>query len=272
MAQKPHDPVATNKAFWDHIAPVHHNSYASIDELRSGGTGLDDIQLRELGDVHNKSVLHLQCHIGTDSISLERQGAHVTGVDFSTRSIEIAQQLNSELNATVAYICCDIYDLANHLDEKFDVVYTTQGVLTWLADIDRWGELVAHFLKPGGFLYLMDIHPIVYIFDNDTAHSLKIKFPYFASEPFFCQDEIADYSDPKHVSDHPTFEWIWTMSDIVNSLLKNNLSLAFLNEFHKLFYRGFTTMKKDGTGWWRLPRYDKKLPLMFTLKAVKPSM
>lgn len=266
------DPILTNKEYWDNLAPVHYRAYDNLKILRAGGNPLDDIQKKELGDISGKSVLHLQCHIGTDSVCLERLGATVTGVDFSEKSINIAKKLNGELDANVRYLCCDIYDLPSLLDEQFDVVYTSQGVLVWLRDIQRWGDLVAHFLKPDGFFYIMEIHPIIYAFENDGEDNIKLAHPYFADGPMYYDDEWPDYADPDFINTLPCYDWMWTLSDIVNSLLKNNLSLAFLNEFHKLFYRGFTTMEKDGTGWWRLPApLDKKLPLIFTLKAVKPS-
>jgi SAM-dependent methyltransferase len=266
------DPILTNREYWDHLAPVHYRAYDDIKRLRTGENPLDDIQKKELGDVRGKSVLHLQCHIGNDSICLERLGATVTAVDFSPASINIAKQLNEELGANVRFICSDIYDLPSILEKQFDVVYTSQGVLLWLRDIQRWGEIVAHFIKPGGFFYIMDTHPILFAFEDDEKNGIKLHHPYFTTGPAYWDDEWPDYADDSFINKKPCFDWTWTMSDIVNSLLKSNLSLAFLNEYHKLFYRGFTTMEKDGSGWWQLPApLHKKLPLSFTLKAVKPS-
>lgn len=155
-----------NQVFWDEIAPVHYKSY-DIEKLKQGKSLIDAIQKKEMGDVKDKSLLHLQCHIGTDSLSWAVEGAQVTGVDFSKESINIANKLKKILDLKAQFIESNIYDLPNTLKEKFDIVYTSQGVLTWLKDIKAWGKLISHCLKSGGIFYIMEIHPLVYIFDDD---------------------------------------------------------------------------------------------------------
>ena len=156
----------SNQAFWDEIAPVHYKSY-DIEKLKQGKSLIDEIQKKEMGDVKDKSLLHLQCHIGTDSLSWALEGAQVTGVDFSRESIKIADELKRALGLETRFIESNIYDLPNTLKEKFDIVYTSQGVLTWLKDIKEWGKLISHYLKHGGIFYIMETHPLLYIFGDD---------------------------------------------------------------------------------------------------------
>jgi len=165
-----------NQVFWDEIAPVHYKSY-DIEKLKQGKSLIDKIQKKEMGDVKGKSLLHLQCHIGTDSLSWVLEGAQVTGVDFSGESIKIANELKSALGLKAWFIESNIYDLPDTLKEKFDIVYTSQGVLTWLKDIKEWGKIISNHLKPGGIFYIMETHPLFYIFDDDKQVELKIKYP-----------------------------------------------------------------------------------------------
>src|SRR5690606_20725019 len=118
-------------------------------------------------NLKDKKVLHLQCHFGQDSISLARLGASVVGVDLSDKAIEQAQHIAQELNADARFICCDIYDLPKHLNEQFDIVFTSYGTIGWLPDLDKWASVIHHFLKPGGQFIFAEFHPVVWMFDND---------------------------------------------------------------------------------------------------------
>jgi 2-polyprenyl-3-methyl-5-hydroxy-6-metoxy-1,4-benzoquinol methylase len=139
-----------NRALWDEIAPVHAKAYKEVALLKRGGIALDEIELREIGDVTGKTLLHLQCHIGTDTLSWARQGAVVTGVDFSGESIACARQLGQELGLRATFVHANVYDLPTMLREQFDIVYTSRGVLCWLRDLDLWAQIVARSLKPDG--------------------------------------------------------------------------------------------------------------------------
>ena len=138
-----------------------------------------------MGEVRGKSLLHLQCHFGLDTLSWAREGAQVTGMDFSPEGIRIARGLAEELNIPARFICCDLYDLPEHLDETFDRVFTSYGVLCWLPDIPRWAQIVGHFLKPGGVFYIAEFHPFSNVFKNDGDEtSLELAYPYFNTEPW----------------------------------------------------------------------------------------
>jgi 2-polyprenyl-3-methyl-5-hydroxy-6-metoxy-1,4-benzoquinol methylase len=258
-----------NQLFWDEVAPVHFKSY-DIASLRKGISLIDEIQKKELYPVAGKELLHLQCHIGTDSISLAYDGAKVTAVDFSKVSIELAQQLDSELGTKVDFIQANIFDLKQKLNKKFDIVYTSKGVLPWIKDIKKWAALISYFLKPEGIFYLMEIHPFKPIFDDTLVAELKIKYSYFHNDaPLTWDDEYPDYADKGYIPKNKTYEWSWTISDIIGSLLDEGLQLILFREYDKLFFQGLPGMINDGHGWWYLDKYKNMIPYTFTLKAKK---
>jgi len=259
----------SNKKLWNELTGVHIRSYG-VDEFKKGKSTLDKIQLKEIGNVREKSLLHLQCHFGLDTLSWAREGAIVTGVDFSKKSIEYANQLKEELNINARFICCNIYDLRSHLDEKFDIVYTSQGVLCWLKDLEEWAKIIHHFLKPYGIFYIMEEHPIKNILEDAKKGKLEISYPYFHSkQPTKWDDDYPDYSDETYIPKNPSYEWQRSLSDVVNSLIKAGLRIEFINEFDKIFFKAFPGMKCDKESWWYLPDYRNKIPLMFTLRAKK---
>ncbi len=261
------DPEKVNLAHWDELAPVHLKSYP-LEPLRNGGVMLDSIQLREVGAVAGKTLLHLQCHIGSDTLSWVWLGATATGVDFSPASIDTAEQLRDELRLPCRFICCNVYDLPQRLDEQFDIVYASQGVLCWLRDIDEWGGLVARYLKPGGLFYIMDTHPLIQCFAPEPDAHLVQYTPYFNRQPTMYEAGGGDYSDGNYKSNNPACEWVWTLSDIVNSLIRAGLTIKALNEYDSLYYKAFPSMiPAEEPGWWRYPGIN--LPWTFTLSAIK---
>ena len=260
--------VKNNQMRWDEIAPIHEKSYGSVEILRGGGVNIDGIELSEVGDVTGKKMLHLQCHIGTDTLSWARRGAIVTGVDFSAVSLEIAQKLADELCLEARFIHSNIYDLRDNLDDHFDIVYTSAGVLCWLKDLTEWARIIHHFLKPGGFFFMMESHPILNIFDDGETETLKITRPYFHSnEPTYWDDDWPDYADGSYVPKTPSYEWTWPVSDILNSLINAGLVIESFNEHNRLFFKSLPMMKEMEDGWFNLPGFEDKLPLLFTVKA-----
>jgi SAM-dependent methyltransferase len=261
----------SNRALWDEIAPVHFNAYREVDILRRGGIALDELEVQEVGEVKGKTLLHLQCHIGTDTLSWARLGAIVTGVDFSPQSLAYARQLQQELGLDATFIESNIYDLPQVLDGQFDIVYTSRGVLCWLRDIDAWARIIAHYLKPGGPFYIMESHPLLNVLEETAPGQLSIVHPYFhRSEPTLWDDQSGDYADESYIAQHPSYEWDWTLSDIVSALLKAGLNLESFGEHDRLFDRRFPGMMECAPGWFQMPEYAGKLPLIFTLRAKKP--
>ena len=262
-----------NRALWDEMARVHVRAYREVQLLREGSEVLDEIELREVGDVRGKRLLHLQCHIGTDTLGWVRQGAMVTGVDFSAQSVACAEELRDELGLEATFIRSNVYDLPSLLREEFDIVYSSRGVLCWLRDLDEWARVVAGFLAPGGIFYLMESHPILNTLEENAPGLLSFANPYFhRPDPVCWEPGGFDYADPGHQLEHPSHEWTWTISDVVNALLKAGLELEFLNEYDRLFFHLFPGMTSDDGRWYRLPQYQGMLPLLFTLRARGPRL
>jgi len=269
----PHqDAEAKNRALWDEIAPVHLKAYQEVALLREGAEVLDEIELREVGDVRGKTMLHLQCYIGTDSLAWVRHGAIVTGLDFSRRSLDCAERLKRELGLEAKFVLANVYDARTALGGRFDVVYTSKGVLCWLRDLEEWGRIVAHFLNPGGTFYLMESHPILNSVEEGPPGELSFEYPYFhRDEPTVWDGDDPDYADGDYVPKNPSYEWNWTVSDIVGALVGAGLQLELLNEYGRLFFKRFPSMTTDDGRWFHLPKYAGKLPLLLTLRARKPA-
>ena len=261
--------IIENRELWNELTPIHERSeYYDVKGFKSGKSTLKPIELEELGDVSGKSLLHLQCHFGLDTLSWARLGARVTGVDFSDKAITLARSLSKELGIKANFVCSNIYDLPKALDGEFDIVFTSYGVLCWLPDLRRWGEVVAHFLKPEGAFYMVEDHSLLNIFETtEDGTGLKIAHSYFhATEPTKWQAEGSYASGSVKVS-HPSYEWTHSLSDVVNALIYAGLRIEFLHEFPVCAWQRFPFMKQDKDGWWRLK--DDNIPLTFSLRATK---
>ena len=255
-----------NRRLWNELTPVHVQAYP-VKEFLAGRCTLKPIEVAEVGDVRDRSLLHLQCHFGLDTLSWQRRGAIVAGVDFSDASIERARALSREAGLPARFIRASVYDLPAQLDEKFDIVYTSIGVLVWLADIQAWARVVARYLRPDGFFYMYEFHPFMHVFDS-RAKGLVVNASYFHSaEPTVYDDEGGDYADPGYVPENPSHEWQWTLGDIVSALTASGLQIDFLHEHPGTVEPRMPGMVLGGDGLWDLPDVHGRLPMMFSLKA-----
>jgi len=253
-----------NKKNWNGRVPAHLQSrFYDVVGFKRGETSLKKLEIKELGSVRNKSLLHLQCHFGQDTISWARLGAKSTGVDFSDKAIKVARDLARETGTQARFICSDIYDLPGVLKEKFDIVFASYGVFCWISDINRWMRVARSCLKPGGILYLMDDHPFASMFDKDGR---LILYPYFPGKPIKSLHG-GTYTDGD-LSDLPaTYEWSHTIGDIVNAVISNGMGIDFLHEFDFCAWKKFRTMKQGKNGFYTQGGTGNKLPLLFSLKA-----
>ena len=163
-----------NRRNWNERTPVHAaTEFDDVDGFKAGRMTLHDVERREVGDVDRKTLLHLQCHFGLDTMSWARLGATATGVDFSDAAIDLAKSLNDDLELHTRFIQSDVYDLPDVLDEEFDVVFTSYGVLVGLPDLDRWASVIHRMLRPGGTFYVVDFHPFLDAFEVSESGDVK---------------------------------------------------------------------------------------------------
>jgi 2-polyprenyl-3-methyl-5-hydroxy-6-metoxy-1,4-benzoquinol methylase len=269
--------VEANRRHWDEIAPIHRDSafYAEhLAELRAGGSRLHALEAAEVGDVRGKSLLHLQCHFGLDSLSWARLGATVTGIDFSVQAIAAAQGLASELGLTARFVVSDVYDLPSKLEGQFDIVFTSYGAITWLPDMERWARVAARFVKPGGFLYVAEFHPMFQVLDDAAGLTgPRLAYPYFESEPPVRSEVDGTYADlGAHVTNQLNFCFPHSLGEIVTSVIEAGLRLDFLHEFPYCTYPALPFMEQHDDGLWYLTQGHGQVPLLFSLKATKPPM
>ena len=260
--------LVTNRNNWNERAPVHAASaFYDVESFKKGRITLNEIERREVGDVAGKTFLHLQCHFGMDTMSWSRLGAKATGIDFSDAAIELARALNHEVGANARFIRSDVYALPDLLDEEFDVVFTSIGILSWLPDLDRWASIIHRFLRPGGAFYILDKHPLMGIFKESETGDLQPANNYFRHERFF-EGVRPTYTDGSPIAS-PTYEWQHSLGEIVTALTESGLAIQFLHEFHVSAYQVFPGMSRHNDGWWRLPKNNDLFPHLFSIKAVK---
>ena len=267
------DYLDANRKLWDDLTDLHAASkFYDMDGFIRGDNMLIDIDREEIGDVSGKSILHLQCHFGLDTLSLARMGAEVTGADFSEKAISLATSIAARLNISSRFVCCSLYDLPGHLTGEFDMVFSTAGVLCWLPDLRRWAEVIAHFIRKGGALYLREFHPFVGIFDDEApGKAPTLRYPYFPRESPMRFEDCGDYADPTDRTVRVSYEWSHSMESIINSLIEAGLRIEHLHEFPFSTYAShpFLVEDEEVKGRWRCPSPPGGLPLMFTIRAVK---
>lgn len=260
-----------NLEHWNEVTPIHAKSkFYDVQGFRAGKCTLMPLEREELGDVSGKTLLHLQCHFGLDTMSWARLGAKVTGVDFSDKAIGLARSLSRELGIPADFLCCNIYDLPQVLKGEFDIVFTSYGILCWLPDLKEWAKIIAHFLKPGGTFYIVEGHPFNTVFENErNTKDLKVRYSYFHSPKPTRWEPDGTYADKDAEVSTPSYEWVHPLGEVINSLISAGLKIEFVHEFPYWCEGYFPFMEKGEDGWWRLKGGKEIIPLMFSLKATK---
>ncbi len=258
--------IEINRALWDEKTRHHiASAFYKMDDFLAGATSLKDIELALLGDVKGKSVLHLQCHFGQDSLSLARMGAHVTGVDFSGEAIRKAEELNSQLGLNAQFICSDIYKLPEKLEGQFDIVYTSYGVLGWLPDMKEWARVVSTFLKPAGTFVLVEFHPVVWMFDNDFT---SIQYSYFNKEAIV-ETLSGTYANRDAAIQMTEIGWNHDLSEVMQNLLSAGLTITSFQEFDYSPFNCFRNTAEPIPGRFQINGLEGKIPMVYALKARK---
>jgi SAM-dependent methyltransferase len=276
----------TNRRWWDGVVPIHEASrgYDREGFLR-GEKPLCPVELAELGPrVSGKSLLHLQCHFGMDTLGWARLGARVTGLDFSEPALEAARRLSADSGIPGRFVHANVYDATQALEgETFDIVYTGIGALCWLPDVARWARTAAACLAPGGALYVYEGHPVLWSLQERDDDVLAIVHPYFElAEPQLWEGDTT-YTDGPKTSFRRNYMWNHGLGEIVSALLAAGLRLEFLREHREVPWRALPSMAPVGPGirgadgayasnrMWRLPERQRELvPLMYSLLALKP--
>lgn len=258
--------IEINKQSWNNRIDTHLKSeFYDLNGFLNGKTSLNDIELNLLGNIKGKSILHLQCHFGQDSISLSRLGADVTGIDLSDKAIESAKLISKKTDSNTTFICCDIYDLPNHLDKQFDIVFTSYGTIGWLPDLDKWAKIISKFLKPNGQFVFVEFHPIVWMFDDNFE---KIGYNYFNSGAIL-ETESGTYADKTADINQECVMWNHSLSEVINNLIKNGLKINSLDEFDYSPYNCFNKTIEIEHKKYRIEHLDNKIPMTYSILATK---
>lgn len=276
--------IESNRLNWDDRARLHARGATGyrLDRYRNDRSLLSDVvdfDRTYLGDISGLRVVHLQCHIGTDTLSLARLGADVVGLDQSGASLEAARELFASVDSAGTFVESNVYDAVEALGgEQFDLVYTGVGALNWLPDIARWGEVCAALVKPGGRFHIREGHPMAYAIDDtrdvdDTNESLRLKYPYFQTvEPLTFDDEMT-YVDTggealTHTRHH---EWNHGLGEVFTALTSPGLQVTTFDEHRFLDWKMIPNQIERDELFYLPDHQIDQCPMMFTMAAIKPA-
>ena len=256
-----------NKATWNEKVKVHSKSdMYDLEAFKKGKSSLMKYELESLGDVKGKSLLHLQCHFGQDTLSWSRLGAKCVGVDISDEGIKLAQQLNEELDLDAEFMCCNVLDTSDYIKEKFDIIFTSYGTIGWLPDLIPWAKMIAERMKKGGTFYIVEFHPIVWMFDYTSGKPI-MKYSYKQDEVIY-EEYKGTYANQSSNMISKEYGWNHGLGEIISSLTEAGLCIDYLKEHDESPYNVLPSLIKTKSGMYATN--DKLFPLIFELKARKP--
>lgn len=259
------DYIEINKKSWDNKVDIHVDSeFYDQASFLAGRNSLNEIELKLLGDISGKSILHLQCHFGQDSISMARMGAKVHGVDFSSKAIEKAEDASRLLAVDATFQCCDLYDLPSLLDEQYDIVFASYGVIGWHPELKTFSEIVNRYLKPGGRFVFAEFHPIMWMYDDALA---EITYSYFNSKPIE-EDEEGTYADKTADIKSKFITWNHSLSKFVEELLVTGMTLRSIKEYDYSPYACWSSCIKSDKGY-QIKEKEGLLPMVYSLVMEK---
>lgn len=255
-----------NKDSWNKRIKHHIKSgFYDVKGFLNGNSSLNEIELIMLGNIEGKSILHLQCHFGQDSISLARLGAKVTAIDLSDESIKTAIKLNKKTKTDVNFINCDVYSLPKHLDKKFDIVYSSYGTIGWLPNINTWAEIIAHFLKPKGQFIFVEFHPFIWMYDDDFKY---INYDYFNTKPIIETYE-GMYANENADLKQQYVMWNHGLAEVIMALMNKKIILEDFKEYDYSPYDFTKYTYKSEVNKFRIKGLTKKVPLVYRIKGIK---
>ena len=254
-----------NRSWWNERVPLHvAGDFYDVEGFKAGANTLRPFELEEVGDVSGRSLVHLQCHFGLDTLSWARLGAKVTGLDFSTPAVEAARSVAADTGLDAEFVGASVYDAPAALeDRRFDVVYTGLGALNWLPDIERWAQVIARLVASGGFLYLSEFHPVADVFADAD---LTVEYDYFQTEVFIV-DDPGTYADLEaRTEQNRTEEWQHTLGEVVSAVIEAGLAIELLHEHDYTLFPRWPFLERDGA-YYRMPVDRPRLPLIYSLRA-----
>lgn len=258
-----------NTLHWNAMTEVNVDSdFYDLPSFIAGRNSLRQIELDGLGEgIAGKSLLHLQCHFGQDTLSWARMGAQVTGVDMSPQAIAKARELRDTLGIEASFVCCNVYDLPSHLEGQFDIVFASYGVIGWLPDVAQWARVGAQFLKPGGQLFLAEFHPYIWMYDSQFQ---TIEHAYF-NRKVIAEPSGHSYADPDQALAEDLMEYGWNhpLSDVINGFIQAGLQIESLHEYDYSPWPCFPNLREDGPQQWVFEHFGRKIPYVYALKATK---
>ncbi|MFJ6698168.1 class I SAM-dependent methyltransferase [Streptomyces sp. NPDC091272] len=269
--------MRANQANWDARTPVHLASrfYGVGSADARPERWFADYEWADLGELAGRDVLHLQCHLGTETMAFATKGARTVGLDLSGESVAAARRLAADAGLPVTYVQANVYDAQQALGRRrFDVVYTGKGALCYLPDLDRWAHTVAALLRPGGRLYLAEFHPLLNSLGPSPApgegDELLLRHDYLAGRGAVLRDATHTYTDgPAVQGATDCYEWMHGLGEVVNALAGAGLRLVRLRESDELPWPRWPDMVRTPAGWWRLPDTAPRIPLLYSLLAQK---
>ena len=255
-----------NRKSWNNRTAAHLESvFYDVAGWKTIKNSLKPIELSALGDVRGKSILHLQCHFGQDTLSLAHLGAEVTGVDLSDAAIENARKLADEMCIPAEFVCCNVYDTRTHLDRQFDIVFTSYGTIGWLPDLKPWAKVVSESLKLGGRFIIADFHPVLWMMDDDFT---KLQYPYLNKE-LIETVKAGTYTDGGEEVEIHDYSWNHGFSEILTPLMAEDLRITKFEEFTYSPYHCFPNSVEGTDGNFRIIGLEDVLPMVYLIEAVK---
>ena len=263
-----HNYFETNRNTWNNKVDIHAKSdmYA-LDAFKAGATSLKSYELQALGDdIKGKSLLHLQCHFGQDTLSWARMGAKCTGIDISDKGIKLAQSLNDELKLDAEFVRCNVLETSEKITKQFDIIYTSYGVIGWLPDLKPWGQMIFERLNSGGVFYIVEFHPILWMFDYQS-HPPKLKYHYNQDDVIY-EEYQGTYADEDSVMMSKEYGWNHGLGEVISSLTEAGLHIEFMREHDESPYNVFPDLIKSEDDMFKMK--DQLYPMIFEIKAAKP--
>ncbi len=266
----------TNLTNWDervdgHMAPDGYE----IDRLVDDPDWITPVvrhDASKLGDVDGLSILHSQCHIGSDTLSWAKLGAVVTGLDFSPKAIAAARSIADRMQVDATFVETELYDAPNHIGGTFDLVYTGVGAICWLPDLKTWARVMASFVKPGGRFWVRDSHPAMMALDDSRDDDqLVVRYPYFHQAKPINFSATESYAGTAKLKNPDSYSWAHSMADVINSLMEAGLTLVRVDEYQHLDWQFLSFMEKRDDESWVLPEAVRdNVPMQFSVLASKP--